>query len=409
MIKLKEILLEVLSEGVYDPGILKAVFLAGGPGSGKTTVSSQVLGVQFNSFAVSGLKPVNSDKFFEYLLRVNNLPTDLSKVSKAEFDRITAGPASIRSQAKSLMQSQLTQYLVGRIGLIIDGTGDNVEKISNQSSELKDKFGYDTAMIFVNTSLEKAIERNNARERVLPEKLVVDSWNAAQKARDEYERIFGANFYEIQNDKDTRPGEPVPVDKAVEKRVDAFLRTPVANPVGKEWIKSELEAKRSKVNEADGGYKIYCDMDGVLCDFERQWMKYFNKDANEHRREIGKPAYDVLLDGTPFDFWAKMEWQPGGQKLWNAIKMHNPSILSAPADSKASEDGKEAWVAKNLKPQPEVIFRKSNRKQEFATPNSILIDDHASNIERWKAAGGIAIHHTNINKTLSELGKYITL
>jgi 5'(3')-deoxyribonucleotidase len=284
-----------------------------------------------------------------------------------------------------------------------------VKKISNQSSELKDKFGYDTAMIFVNTSLEKAIERNNARERVLPEKIVVDSWNAAQKARDEYERIFGASFYEIQNDKDTRPGEPVPVDKAVEKRVDAFLRTPVANPVGKEWIKSELEAKRSKVNEADGEYKIYCDMDGVLCDFERQWMKYFNKDANEHRREIGKPAYDVLLDGTPFDFWAKMEWQPGGQKLWNAIKMHNPSILSAPADSKASEDGKKAWVAKNLKPQPEVIFRKSNRKQEFATPNSILIDDHGSNIERWKAAGGIAIHHTNINKTLSELSKYITL
>jgi hypothetical protein len=89
--------------------------------------------------------------------------------------------------------------------------------------------------------------------------------------------------------------------------------------------------------------------------------------------------------------------------------MHNPSILSAPADSKASEDGKKAWVAKNLKPQPEVIFRKSNRKQEFATPNSILIDDHGSNIERWKAAGGIAIHHTNINKTLSELSKYITL
>ena len=409
MIKLKKILLEVLSEGVYDPGILKVVFLAGGPGSGKTTVSTQVLGIKFNSFAVSGLKPVNSDKFFEHLLKVNNLPTDLSKLTQAEFDKITSGPGSIRSRAKSLMQSQLTQYLAGRLGLIIDGTGDDVDKITKQREQLENLYGYDTSIIFVNTTLEKALDRNNNRDRVLPKSIVVGSWNAAQKARDAYKQLFGANFYEIYNNVDSKPGEPVAIDDQVEKKVDAFLRKPIQNPVGKEWMSAELRSKNKSVNEATSDYKIYCDMDGVLCDFEKQWMVYFNKDANEHRREIGKPAYDVLLDGTPFDFWAKMPWQSGGQKLWNTIKMHNPSILSAPADSKASEDGKRAWVAKNLNPRPEVIFRKSNRKQEFATPTSILIDDHESNIERWSAAGGIAIHHTDINKTLSELSKYISL
>jgi tRNA uridine 5-carbamoylmethylation protein Kti12 len=177
MIKLKQILNEVLSEGVYDPGILKCVFLAGGPGSGKTTVANELFGVTSNSFAVSGLKPVNSDKFFEFILKSRNLPTDLASLPPEEFQKITTGASSPRERAKSLMKTSYTMYLGGRLGLIVDGTGDDPEKVRQQAEELRDNFGYDVCMVFVNTSLEKAIDRNNNRERKLPQKLVTDIWN----------------------------------------------------------------------------------------------------------------------------------------------------------------------------------------------------------------------------------------
>ena len=55
-----------LSEGLYDPGIFKAFFLAGGPGAGKTFVTS-------SAFSGSGLKVVNSDVAFERGLKKANL------------------------------------------------------------------------------------------------------------------------------------------------------------------------------------------------------------------------------------------------------------------------------------------------------------------------------------------------
>lgn len=408
MIKLKDILLEALSEGVYDPGILKAVFLGGGPGSGKSFISNALFGIDFGRITPSGLKPVNSDMFFEFLLKKHDIDSNLSKLSKQDFEKVTSGPSSLRNQAKTLNKSQLNSYIDNRLGLIMDGTGANESKLLKTKLELETGYGYDTFFVFVNTSLEKALERNRKRDRVLPDKLVKEKWESAQDALAKYKRLFGSNFVEIVNNEDLKSGQKFEVDKKIEKQVDRFLSQPVQNKVGKKWIADSL-AKKNRLKESFDEYKIYCDMDGVLCNFEKQWIKYFNKDANEHRREIGKPAYDELLDNTPFDFWAKMEWQPGGKKLWNTIKSFNPSILSAPADSKASEDGKKAWVAKHLKPQPEVIFRKSNRKQEFASSTSILIDDHESNIRRWKAAGGIAIHHTDINKTLAELNEYLNV
>jgi len=94
MIKLKNILLESkILEGVNDPGILKAVFLAGGPGSGKSTVAAELFGMTDAGFSVDGLKNVNSDRFFEFMLRQKGLTTDLASMSQDEFLKLTSGPA----------------------------------------------------------------------------------------------------------------------------------------------------------------------------------------------------------------------------------------------------------------------------------------------------------------------------
>ncbi len=392
-----------MQEGVYDPGILKAVFLAGGPGSGKTTVTNQLFGVAFDSFSYAGLKPANSDKFFEFLLKARNLPTDLASLSPEDFEKVTVGPGSVRVQAKELAAKNYLNYLQGRLGVLIDGTGDNAQKIVDQAKELQKNFGYDVYMVFVNTPLEKALERNDNRSRKLPHDIVTDSWNNAQVAMQEYKRFFGNNFVEVVNDKDVKPGEAIDINPEIEKKVDKFINQPINNPVGKEWIKQALAAK--KMNEAvDGPYKIYCDMDGVLCDFMKQWKKFYGEDAKAAKK-LDKQKFDEMLDNAPFEFWSTMEWMPGSKRMWDVIKKYGVTILSSPAESKASTDGKTAWVQKNIPGTP-IIFEKSYNKQKHAAPDAILIDDYKRNVDQWKAKGGIEVQYLDANQVIRDLAEW---
>ena len=241
---IKEEIENVMFEGVYDPGVLKAVFLAGGPGSGKSTVGNALFGVTKAGFSMEGLKNVNSDKFFEFLLKKGGFSSDLASLSPEEFEKITQGAGSPRMRAKEMFKKSYAVYLNGRLGLLIDSTGDDAQKIIRQSEELKNEFGYDTSMVFVNTPLEKALERNNNRDRKLPASLVEEIWNAAQAAKKEYERYFGSSFVEVINDKDSAPGQPIIIDNKVEKFARSFMRQPVINSVGKEWMKQQLAAKK---------------------------------------------------------------------------------------------------------------------------------------------------------------------
>lgn len=225
--------------GVYDPNIFKVVFLAGGPGSGKSAIANALFGLK-GSYSYTGLKSVNSDRFFEYLLKEEGLTSDFTKMSKAEFKKITEGEGSVRSRAKKLNIKQFDTWIDGRLGLIIDGTGDNPQKIIGQAKLLKDKFGYEPMMVFVNTTLTKAIERNNKRARKLPEKLVREIWTGAQQAKDAYKGYFD-NFVEIDNSKDV---DRIQLDNKIEKKVAAFLRKPVTNSKAKAWISKELRKKK---------------------------------------------------------------------------------------------------------------------------------------------------------------------
>ena len=153
MIKLKSL----LPEGIQDKGILKAVFLAGGPGSGKTYVAKQIFGIpdKFN-ISMSGMKMVNSDKELKFLLKKFGFGTDLDKMPDEVFKNLTGdGPDSsgLRKFAKSLTKERERLYRNGRLGMIIDGTGHDFAKIQSKKKELED-IGYDTYMCMVNTSLE---------------------------------------------------------------------------------------------------------------------------------------------------------------------------------------------------------------------------------------------------------------
>ena len=143
-----------LQEGLYDPNIFKAFFLAGGPGSGKTFVTR-------NAFGGTGLRQINSDSAFERALKKNGLSLKMPE-DEAESRDI------LRARAKGTTDKTMDLSIKGRLGMVIDGTGRDYDKIANQKAILQ-QLGYDCYMIFVNTSLDVALERNKRRERSVPE------------------------------------------------------------------------------------------------------------------------------------------------------------------------------------------------------------------------------------------------
>ena len=228
MKNLKEIK-EFIKEGVYDPGILKAFFLAGGPGSGKSFVTR-------NAFSGTGLKVVNSDNFFERGLRKANL--SLSMPDDESYFRDI-----IRRKAKQTANTALDQYVMGRLGLVIDGTARDYDAIARQHSMLYN-MGYDTYMIFVNTSLDVALERNAQRERSVPEYITRKSHATVQSNMGRLQRLFGnRNFIVIDNSASDKELITQTLQKC-NRTVASLLRAPINNYLGKNWIKRELEARK---------------------------------------------------------------------------------------------------------------------------------------------------------------------
>lgn len=232
---------EFIDEGVYDQGILKAFFMAGGPGSGKSYVATELFNfpkgtVSSVSYA-TGLKLVNNDNAFEAgLKKAGYSPADLSKLAKdpAEWEKVMV----IRNKAKGLTKRMQDFYLGGRLGQVIDGTGKNFDKIKGHRKLYLD-MGYDTYMIFVNTSLEIAQERNMMRERKLDSKMVEKMWKEVQDNLGHFQKLFGANRMLIV-DNSEYGGD---VLKQVEKQIAKHINKPTKNPLGKLWIKGQLENK----------------------------------------------------------------------------------------------------------------------------------------------------------------------
>jgi predicted kinase len=248
LMSIKESILEqMITEGVDDPGILKCVFMAGGPGSGKSFTAMEIFGIDkklTSSFSSYGLKTVNSDAAFETLLKKNGVnPRDLAKIEKEEpelWDKLTKNPGSIRTQAKELTNKQKAFYEAGRLGMIIDGTGHDYAKIQKNKKNAE-SLGYDCYMVFVNTSLEVALERNNKRDRVLPNDLLTTSWKDVQENLGKFQNLFGGNMRIVDNT------VYKPISNQVQKAVNSFLSKPTYNIIGKKWIQTARALKNANL------------------------------------------------------------------------------------------------------------------------------------------------------------------
>ena len=150
-------------------------------------------------------------------------------------------------------------------------------------------------------------------------------------------------------------------------------------------------------------YTIYSDMDGVLVDFNERF-KRFSKGIppTEYEQKFGKDKFWELVDGVGVRFWVGMNWMSDGKQLWDYIKKYNPTLLSSPSRADHSKMGKRIWRQRNL-PTTKLVLAQARNKQNYANPDSILIDDRESNIDQWIKAGGIGILHTDTASTLNKL------
>ncbi len=218
---------QFLEEGVNDPAIFKAIFLAGGPGSGKSFIVGKT------GLTSMGYKVVNSDDAFETAMKKAGMEMNPDNIFSVQGQEL-------RGRAKNLTGVKQSMYIKGRLGLVIDGTGKDPSKIVKQAKELK-KLGYDTAMIFVNTDLDTAISRDAQRDRTLGAKGVTEYWKAVQRNIGNFQTMFGKkNFLVVDNSE----GKDYQKETLRAYRdATKFTKAPIENSTAKSWIKKEKKQK----------------------------------------------------------------------------------------------------------------------------------------------------------------------
>lgn len=260
-----------LNEGPEDPGIFRAVFLAGGPGSGKSYAARHL------GLANRGLKTIDSDQAFEYLMQKHDMDMDPASIASDQGQQL-------RKRAKELTDLRKHGFLSGRLGVVIDGTAKDPNKILNMKRSLEN-LGYHTALVFVNTSLRTAMQRNSQRARRVPGALVADAHKQVQDALPALKSEFGKDYIEINSDSSDVFDRDI---TTASKQLDSFMSKPHTADA-KSWINS---AKLDKVSEAEN-LKFKHDSD---VDIPRKEMPQINiKHVKDGYRVVkGRLALDRI-------------------------------------------------------------------------------------------------------------------
>ena len=164
------------------------------------------------------------------------------------------------------------------------------------------------------------------------------------------------------------------------------------------------QLKEEETTSPEQKYQIFCDMDGVLCDFDARF-KSINPEKlspSQYTNKYGVDKFWATIDAEGVGFWVGIKWMSDGKQLWDFIKQYNPTLLSAPSQQPSSRLGKRLWVKNNIPGTP-LVLASASKKQNYAKGNRILIDDRPDNIDQWRSKGGIGILHTNTADTIKQL------
>lgn len=220
--KIQELLESALHEGVNDPAIFKVVFVIGGPGSGKSFVSD-MLGLKALGFVT-----INSDEALSYLMTKHGLSLKMPPEEEPQRN-------IVRTRAKELTAGKMGGVLSGRLGIVIDGTGEDYEKIAGVYRNLQE-IGYEAFLVVVYADLETALRRNAERPRSVPEEIVKKKWYGVQRNMDSFLATFDNNIV-IDNNRGVAELKPQAADAY--RKISAWSKRSPSSPAAKEWIKSQ--------------------------------------------------------------------------------------------------------------------------------------------------------------------------
>lgn len=309
----------LINEGVYDPSIFKVFFLAGGPGSGKSFVTQKVT-------PGMGLKIINSDTILTKQMKKAKLSLDFMNMSPADAKKRD----KIRDRAKELTARQLQGFIKGRLGVVIDGTGKDYEKIKRQRQMFVD-MGYDAYIIFINTTLDVALERNRMRARKVPEDIVKTAWQSVHDNLGKFQSLFGADNLTVIDNSDARDIPDKVLNAAWKKVKLASARQP-ENEIARAWIRAELE-KRRKTESADidewldTGAIQFEATEGAVFDIEdvEKAVELLNMNIRAphvyvYSSALGGPEHVTILIGFSLD--PKPSWKHGILENSRYVKLY---------------------------------------------------------------------------------------
>jgi len=273
-----------MNESINDKNLFKAVIMAGGPGSGKSFVIDKM----FKGVA----KIINPDKYFETKIKSGEISSDITDDGSEEAQK----QAEIRKKSIEIMSKEKSMALDNMLPIVLDGTGRNSNYWISQIKKLQN-LGYDVDMIFVNTSLDTALERNRLRDRKLSDKMVSKAWSDVQRNKEIYRSILSTNFHEVDNDYNLDGANLQKFNKKLVKLSNKIINKPLQNPTGKLNISklkdiggkkiSDIEIKSAKPN-----FKKSFD------DVKRKSFKNSYKKGSYKKRSNHKPSknYRDLFD-----------------------------------------------------------------------------------------------------------------
>jgi len=233
----------LLHEGIFDPHILKAIFLGGGMGSGKSWTAGTMFGKLGSQLGGAfGLKTLSVDEIYAWRVKQKGLDLKTAFEVPTDNPKFPSIGKELHDRSWYTMMNQRAHFARGRLGVIVDGTAKNPTYILKGKKALED-LGYDCSMVMVVTPIEVARERNQARGRTVPDADVVASHQAVAKAGQTYKKKFGHRYYEIENKGtyDTGSAEfRTEIEPKMHRMASKILAKPLENPKGKAWVEGQL-------------------------------------------------------------------------------------------------------------------------------------------------------------------------
>ena len=366
----------ILSEGVHDQSIFKSVFLAGGPGSGKDYVLSNTLEGQ-------GLVEISSDKALEYLMDKAGLDKKMPATEKDKRD-------IVRTRAKSITELKQRLAIMGRNGLIINGTGEDFKKITRIKEKLEE-LGYETAMILVNTddevSKQRNIERGQSGGRTVPEEVRKEKWLSVQNSRPEFAKLFGDKYMEFDNSEDLRNASPEIVKAKKEEllqlftNVQEFVAKPPATESSQEWVATQMHAIDTSPISKDGVEKTPDPGSKAGQEAKRLGLQYYGFGRyGQNGKVTYRSVHDTLVKvvdtptGTPMNKKVNEEFENFLNEVSNCVPVKESKMTA-----------------------PKLLKDKNGKAKTFILRSSAASEAHKHGGKLIKVKNGYVIHLESID------------